>query len=281
MLTLRAPTLGLVLFRLGDMGRPGSLLKRDLAYKHFLDAQTAISEFLDSRPYEIASDEESEPGNLLFWITLRQEPPREIALWAGEAIHNLRSALDHIVYEISSKREPRPTRTGFPILIEETGWDRKDKRGKIRVDSGLHQVRLLPDKAVAIIRDLQPWPRPEPFWPDLFGPNRKRLEELHSLNVAAKHKNLNLAVSCVDIVGSGTKPSQGLKIEHVYRGLLQPDTRTLLFGFVDPSNAYEEFLPQLDVVFSEGPAPEEPVLHKLGELFRNTDMVINVLSPFT
>lgn len=263
------------------MSDPGSLLKSQRAYKHLFDAKTAINEYLgDPKPYDIARDEESEPGKLLFWITLHEEPPPLISLAAGDAIHNLRSALDHIVYEISSKRETDPVHTGFPLFSEEADWDKRRKNGARQINSGLYRLRLLPEEAVTLIYNLQPWPRPEPWEPDMFGPNRERLRELHTLDIADKHKNLNLAVLHVDMVGIGTERDSDTRFEYIHRGPLEANTRTLLVRLAYPTKVKVEPLPILDVVFSEGLTPNEPVGRKLDELFRNASMVLNALSHF-
>jgi hypothetical protein len=262
------------------MTSPGSLLKFRRAEKHLLDAKTATNEFLRRKPYEITRDEESEPGKLLYWMTLFEDPPSEISLAAGDALHNMRSALDHIVYELSSKRETNPRDTSFPLHTKEGDWDKRNKDGTLQVGSGLYRVRLLPEEAQTIIHDLQPCPHPQPFMPDLFGPNRKRLRELHALDIADKHKNLNLAVFEVDIAGVGTDEESPIRFEYVFKGTLNPNARTLLLRLFYPTKVNVELLPGLDVVFSEGLTPNEPVGRKLDEIIRNIGLILNALSRF-
>lgn len=263
------------------MGDPGSLLKFRRAHKHLLDANAAVRDFLKDQPYEIVRDEDSEPNRMLFWVTLHEEPSADISLAAGDAIHNMRSALDHLVYEISSQREADPGDTSFPLLTKEENWDKRGKHGALLVNSGLNRVRLLPDEAQTLIHDLQPWPRPQPFAPDMFGPNRKRLWELHAFDIADKHKNLNVAVLYIEVVGVGhNEVSPDLGFESVYRGPLQLNTRTLVLRLLNPAKVDVEFLPRLDVVFSEGLTPNEPIGRKLEEIMRNVCVVLNALSRF-
>jgi hypothetical protein len=264
------------------MSRPGSILKFERAHQHLSDAKAAVSQFFAADDaYEIASDEETEPGKQLFWITLLRDPPEEISLAAGDAIHNLRSALDHIVYELSSKREANPRDTSFPLFTKEEDWDKRDKRGALQISSGLYRVRLLPDGAKTLIYNLQPCPRPEPWKPDLFGPNRQRLRELHSLDIADKHKNLNVAVLYAGPSAIGTNEFSPTRFEHFHMGPLQRDTRTLLLRLSFPEGKVDvELIPMLDIVFSEGLTPNEPVGRKLDELLRNVGMVLNALSRF-
>ncbi len=264
------------------MTDPGSLLKFRRAEQHLAEAQTHVRKFLARNPYEIAREEEGEPNRTSFWVTLHEEVPADVSLAAGDAIHNLRSALDHIVYEISSKREANPRNTSFPCLAKESDWDQRREDGSLQPYCGLNRIRLLPDEAQTIVYNLQPWPREQPFMPDLFGPNRERLRELHLLDIADKHKNLNVAVLEIDVVGVGhNETDPDFEFEYVLRkGPLQPDTRTLVLRLFNPSKVQVEFLPTLDIVFSEGSAWNEPVVGKLLEIYRNVGMVLNALSRF-
>jgi hypothetical protein len=263
------------------MSKRGFELKLGRAYQHLLDANSATSQFLAREPYDIGRDEQSEPGKLLFWITLLEEPPADIALIAGDAVHNMRSVLDHLVYEISARREASPRDTGFPLFTHQADWDKRNKDGTLQVRSGLNQVRLLPDEAITIIRNMQPWSRPVPFAPDAFGPSRETLRELHALDIADKHKNLNLAVLNVDVVGIGTeRPSEGFTFEHLHRSPLQLNARTPLLRVAYPIQMNVEPLSKLDVIFSEGPTAGEPVEGKLEAFFRSVGIVLDHLRPF-
>jgi hypothetical protein len=246
-----------------------------------VDAETAVRDFFNRKPYEVAKDEESEPDRTLFWVTLRAEPPTDISLAAGDALHNMRSALDHMVYEISSKRETDPRDTSFPLLAEEENWDKRRKDGTLLVHSGLYRVRLLPDEAQTLIYNLQHWPRPNPFDPDLFGPNRDRLAELHALDIADKHKNLNVALAYIHVVGIGhNDPSDNLRFEYIYNGPLDLNARTLVIRLFNPAKVNVEFPPELDIVLREGLTPDEPVGRKLEVIYNNVAGVLNRLSQF-
>jgi hypothetical protein len=51
------------------------------------------------------------------WVTVDVEPPPQIGLIAGDAVHNLRSALDNVMWELAppAVRARNPNRTAFPI----------------------------------------------------------------------------------------------------------------------------------------------------------------------
>jgi hypothetical protein len=50
----------------------------------------------DPRPYEIAIDEDRKPGKVVWLAKVKRQPSPELGAVAADAIHNLRSALDHL-----------------------------------------------------------------------------------------------------------------------------------------------------------------------------------------
>ena len=263
------------------MPKAGSALKLERADRHLADAEAAASQFLAGKPYRLTRDEGSEPGKFRLWITLLEGPPELISLAAGDAVHNMRSALDHVVYEMSGKRKENPSDTSFPIQAKEEAWDKRTAGGARSVSSGLHKVRFLPDPAQALIHDLQPYDRPEPFGPDMFGPDRRRLKQLHDFDNADKHKNLNLAVAWVRHIAFG-HDAPGVPfpdLEYRHRGPLELDTPTLLAQLSAPPPMGTESLVSLDVIFDDGKPPYEceSVGDCLRELFECVRMILGEL----
>jgi hypothetical protein len=266
-----------------DIARLGSTLKFQRAYQHFVNTEAAVSEFLASKPYRISRDEESELGKLRFWVTLLEEPPPVISLVAGDAIHNMRSSLDHIIFERSSKKMVDPKRTAFPVQTTEDDWDKRNKHGALQTTSGKYQVRYLPDAAQTLVHNLQPCPRPEIFKPDMFGPNRKRLKQLHDFDIAHKHKSLNVAVACLHFAGIGhdaTPRELFPHFEHFHQGPLDLNTPTLLVQLsrVPEMDVEPVLAPQ--IAFSEGTTPGEPIDRCLRELLVCVEMILNALRRF-
>jgi hypothetical protein len=259
---------------------PSFTLKWKRAYHHFSQAQAVIAKFLNSheeKPYEVTQDQGSEPGKLLVWLTLRKEPP-DVSLAVGDSIHNARSALDHIVYAISSRQEPNPTFTAFPIQTVEAHWDRGAKRGKLAKSSGEYQTRLLPAPAREIIKELQPWPGRNP--PHL---DRERLELLHKLDIADKHKKLNLLVTYLQLAAYGARLGEAEAappLEYFSPTVtLQLNTPILLFRFADPKVLVQP-IPRLDITLTEGGRREVPVVRQLNEILDCVRRVLGQLEVF-
>jgi hypothetical protein len=89
---------------------------------------------------------------------LRMPNPPDIAHWGlllGDFVHNLRSALDHAVYELAARgsgQDPPPTHNllQFPIADDETKWEKA---------LGRSQLLGVPAAAVDVIHAAQPYKR--------------------------------------------------------------------------------------------------------------------------
>src|SRR5258708_16555502 len=77
-------------------------LKIKSAEKHIEDLEIAIQRFIGSKPYKIGA--KPHPVVAIEHTTLFIEEvkpvPNDIALILGNAIHNLRSALDHLAWQL-------------------------------------------------------------------------------------------------------------------------------------------------------------------------------------
>src|SRR5215217_3489518 len=71
------------------------------AKKHLADLIVLRNTFIgQAEPDMIKVDTDPETGNEITKIVQIFDPPPGIALIAGDAIHNLRSALDHLAYQL-------------------------------------------------------------------------------------------------------------------------------------------------------------------------------------
>ena len=83
-----------------------AFLKLDRAHEHFEEAKLHIQAYLGSspKPYKILYDYDTETEDIVFRLYERSSIPKRIPLIVGDAIHNLRSALDHVAYVICFKK---------------------------------------------------------------------------------------------------------------------------------------------------------------------------------
>jgi hypothetical protein len=95
----------------------GIRLKIERAEKHILDLGTELTAFLDSNPYEFGREFEAHVHRTAFRLVRYTPIPSRISLITGDAIHNLRSALDYLVWELIKPevRKLKPRQISFPI----------------------------------------------------------------------------------------------------------------------------------------------------------------------
>jgi hypothetical protein len=111
------------------------------------------------------------------YAALRQPVDPDWALRAGEAVHNLRSALDHLVFAASKRPN---NRTQFPIYVDRCEFEVLSKR----------QIPRIPPAMRAVIEEAQPFDDP-------YGHGWHPLEALRVLSNADKHRDLATVVAAV------------------------------------------------------------------------------------
>jgi len=131
----------------------------------------------------------------------REAPSDEWPLLAGEAIQNLRSALDHIVW--ASIKRPS-SRTGFPIFTDPC---------EFQVLGG-RMLQGVPEPIRATIEKAQPY-RTSPN-----APAQAMLEQLRVLSNRDKHRELATVASAVQHEGVGIP--EGVTINWQKAGTNQP-----------------------------------------------------------
>src|SRR3990170_302115 len=124
------------------------------------------------------------------------EVPLDWGVLIGEIIHNLRSALDGLVYQLAKPREAQPKGTEFPIFL--VGRPRGCRRGRGKKGKGCSaggdhfhcrgrdRISLLRREHRADIERLQPYKR----W---NGQGQDPLWLLHEINNADKHRLIVVA----------------------------------------------------------------------------------------
>src|SRR6266849_6208527 len=97
--------------------------KMERAKKHILDLQDAFQVFLDSSPYEVIRDYKPDTGEFVYRVAKIEPTPPSIMLIAGDAIHNIRSVLDHLIGQLVEANGQIPSRSnGYPIFQNLNGY---------------------------------------------------------------------------------------------------------------------------------------------------------------
>jgi hypothetical protein len=144
-------------------------LRRGKEHLYVLEAETR--KFWDSDPYTLVHERNGQDfPNLLRFKLTQPIPYHTWGLILGDAVHNVRSALDYIVWRLAgSHLEDRTSM--FPIYAIEDNWKNTQWRFK---EWPIHPG------ALAYIQSLQPYARPDP--------KRAKLWILQEFDARDKHK---------------------------------------------------------------------------------------------
>jgi hypothetical protein len=129
----------------------------------------------EPKPCEIIQKSDSKKPNYAFVFQINELPPRKWGVIVGEITYNLRSALDHLAWQLALLTTQNPSRkTEFPIFNDASKFN--NPRGQAK-------LQHIPIDAQTIIESLQPyhsgnWPPVECLW------------WLHEINRVDKHREI-------------------------------------------------------------------------------------------
>lgn len=139
--------------------------------------ERVLNEFNAGQPYSIACQRDPDTRRLRYVVDRVVEIPEEIRVIAGEAVHGLRSALDHLAMQLwisQTKGNPQQARhVYFPIMRDAATYQHPNNGAKRRIDG-------LSPAAIAAIDAIQPY----------GGGRGEELWVLHELDNTAKHRLL-------------------------------------------------------------------------------------------
>ncbi|MER0203622.1 MAG: hypothetical protein DU480_07130 [Nitrosomonas sp.] len=146
----------------------GAGAKLDRACVHMEQLREATREYMATEPFELVQRQQ-ENGDFVVSVRVRNAVPRVWSLIIGDAVHNMRAALDHLVWRLVELGGGLPgRRTCFPV----------GRRSKVEFERDLPQALAGANStAIAFIRRLKPYE----------GGNRV-LSRLHALDIADKHR---------------------------------------------------------------------------------------------
>ena len=172
---------------------PGLKLRR--ADYHLREFRKGFDEWLALKPYYVEAHQQPESDEVVLIGRVRNTPPAiEWGVMIGDVIHNLRSALDSLVWTFSVwKSGPAPSdplprndpwrKIKFPIVQESGQWQSAVKGCLWAVDPSL----------------LAEFKGSQPFVTGKHAPEREPLTVLHELWNIDKHRHPNLTSAFVEI----------------------------------------------------------------------------------
>src|SRR6266404_1512783 len=116
-------------------------LKIERADKHIDDLKAAVRSFFDSNPYKVSHKRGSDTRKLIYYVESAEPVPIGIAAIAGDALHCLRDALDHLAQQLyvlgTGQAKGYPNETYFLISKRAKGFE-STHTGKVQ---GIRKVR--------------------------------------------------------------------------------------------------------------------------------------------
>ena len=170
----------------------GIRLKLERTQVQNAELRNQISSFLETKPYGTTIKLKDETREIVVRATVREPCPGVWGVLVGEFIHNLRSVLDHLVWEfvIYNTGAKPTTNTQFPICLTETAYNKAARRYLNGVGA----------TASDLIKSVQPFSTGED--------SKSHLWKLASLSNADKHRTLHLTSASMQSVMVHFEPSQ-------------------------------------------------------------------------
>ena len=105
------------------MAYQDALAKYERAQKHIQDFKIAVDTFRDANRDHVGVKVDEQTGDIVYYVKSVPVVPTEISLLLGDALHNLRSALDHLAHAIVRPTTPTAIKdTFFPIADTADGY---------------------------------------------------------------------------------------------------------------------------------------------------------------
>jgi hypothetical protein len=161
------------------------------AYFHLETLKEAQWAYVRSGPYDVVSEVNRETGECVFRLQVLKEPPVTLSHVVGDCVHNLRSTLDHLAWELARLhgQPSRPRGIAFPIFEVEDGLQYSFRK------KGIEMIAEVLPAAHPEIEALQPYhrwqdPKDHPLWilHELWNIDKHR--EIHLLGMLAKKSEL-------------------------------------------------------------------------------------------
>lgn len=126
-------------------------VKVERAKKHIGDLDAELRTFYDAKPCGIGAKRDPQTRRPIYYVTRVSDTPVAVAAITGDALHNLRSALDHLAYQLVSvgKGSAGPFDYVYFPIAESA---KKYETGKMRKIQGMRPAAI---KAIDAVKPYQ------------------------------------------------------------------------------------------------------------------------------
>ena len=257
----------------------GARLKLIRAREHLDVLSNELAAFTAGEPYRVIHEPNADLSEHIFYAKVLKEPPQFWSVIVGDALQNMRSALDHLVWGLwpAEFRAEFERSIYFPIYRDETAFFQTSAKSPSGYSfrSGMHKIHKIGTKARTAIQELQPYKR--------RNPDEDWLWILNELARVDRHQGLSLIGAFADTIGQSWR-KRGARawkfdvsiIERtwVQTGPFEDGAKIGHFNFTEPDmDVYFKASPF--VAFRDaGPASDRNVLGTLTSIRRHIERVV-------
>lgn len=257
-------------------------VKINQAKIHLATLNLQIRAYIQAQPFTISTRRDPSTRRLHYFVQEVKPLPTDLSAVVGDVLQNLRSALDHVAYQlvlVGTSAEPSG-HVYFPIADSMTAYERKRN----------NDLRGARSQAVRAVDGLRP-----------YKDGNLTLWQLHKLNIVDKHRALITAGSAYRSVNLGRPLMQRLR-DHMATdpnrppGIPLPPPMDLFFNVADrqfplsvgtvlmtdlpDAEPSSDFQFQLDVAFGEpGIINGEPIAETLMQMVAAVESAVASLAP--
>jgi len=169
----------------GSRPLAGVYAKLDRGLDHLKELERQEGAFIASDPYSIVEQVDAETGWHIFTAQVRDNPPLELGIIAGETVHQFRSSLDHLLTAAARLRSPRANNVKFPLFHTSECF---------RLGTSSLRRRLRPEQFAIVERH-------QPYKVAPARPAAAQLAVLSRFNNVDKHEVVQAGYAVLDFVG--------------------------------------------------------------------------------
>lgn len=184
----------------------GVALKVCRAHLHFCELDAEIRSWFNSYAYEVPP-EDDEDDWIAFRLQIKSNLPPTLPVLVGDVVHNLRSALDHLIWQSCVINDAPPGgHLKFPVCLTEGAWLRDVEERDI-AERGKGPIDGLGDHAAFLVKSAQPYVgrnetqarKTALAWLNWLS-NRDKHRYVHAATAVASHKRFGVEFNPPDAV---------------------------------------------------------------------------------
>jgi hypothetical protein len=171
------------------------------ASQHIDCVENLINDWLGTDAYTISSEVDPKTGYTVRRAKIKEFPPERISIVSGDVVHNLRSALDHVIYALAERHLPTPLASDVEAALMYPVIGNINQKGQPAVGAdlfrsavGRYHLAGFPTDALSFIEMEQPYYRDQSGTDFLFHP----AWVLNELDRIDKHRRLALTTAYLD-----------------------------------------------------------------------------------